>query len=472
MKYNKLKPIYKSIINLKAFFLKKGYVLAIMLMVLLSCSDFIEVDPPKNILVSETVFDDSATVESALASVYYNLREYGIVGYGLSADMGIYADELDYYASNSHDLSVYLHSMTPINSKVANYWKNAYKLIYAVNDIIKGVDDSKALGADEKATFKGQALFMRAYLHFVLANIYGDVPLVTTTDYQTNNTIGRTAANEVYDAIIADLTLAVSLLDSSDPTGERVIPNKAAGNALLARVYLYTENWEMAEATASLLIDGFELETDLSKVFLKESTETIWQFKSDPADTRNTHEANQFIIQAIPGNRYSLSNALLNSFEEGDLRYDDWIGSFTSADGLTTLYFPYKYKALLSEVESLEYTIVFRLAEQYLIRAEARAQQGDMAGAQEDLNRIRSRAGLDDTPATSKASLLDAILHERFVELFTEQGHRWFDLKRSGKAGEILGSVKPNWKSTDVFWPIPESELEINPNLLPQNKGY
>tara|TARA_R110002050_G_scaffold293609_2_gene450219 strand:+ start:8214 stop:9569 length:1356 start_codon:yes stop_codon:yes gene_type:complete len=450
----------------------RSCILAITLLGLNSCSDFVEVDPPKNILVSETVFDDAATVESALASVYYNMRQYGIVGYNISADMGIYADELDYYASNSNDLSVYLHSITPINSNVSNYWTNAYSLIYAVNNIINGVEDSASLSADEIATFKGQALFIRAYLHFILVNIYGDIPLVKTTDYLINNTIGRTSVNEVYDAIIDDLTLAVSLLDSSDSTGERVIPNKAAGNALLARVYLYTENWELAESTASLLIDEFELETDLSKVFLKDSKETIWQFKPDPTNIRNTSEANQFIIQAIPGNRYALSNVLLNSFEENDLRFDQWVGSFTSADGLTTLFFPYKYKALLNEVESLEYSIVLRITEQYLIRAEARAQLGNIVGAQHDLNNIRNRAGLDDTIAGTKASLLDAILHERFVELFSEQGHRWFDLKRTGKAGELLELVKPNWKATDVIWPIPESELELNQNLLPQNTGY
>lgn len=116
--------------------------------------------------------------------------------------------------------------------------------------------------------------------------------------------------------------------------------------------------------------------------------------------------------------------------------------------------------------------MVFRLAEQYLIRAEARAQQGDATGAKADINAIRNRAGLPDTDADGQASILAAIEHERRIEFFTEWGHRWFDLKRTGRADAVLSPIKPNWQSTDVLFPIPLQEIENNPNLLPQNAGY
>ncbi|WP_103192136.1 RagB/SusD family nutrient uptake outer membrane protein [Formosa algae] len=472
MRNNKASKQYISFSYYTAFLVISHILVFILICSMTSCSDFVEVDPPKNTLVSETVFEDAATVESALANIYYNMREQGIVSYDIGADMGIYADELDYYASNANDLSLYLHSVTAINSNVLSYWTNAYSLIYAANDIIEGVTKSKALNADEISLYKGQALFIRAYLHFILTNIYGAIPFITSTDYVTNNTISRTPIQDVYEFIIEDLNLAVILLDSKVLTDERVIPNQATVNALLSRVYLYTENWEMAEVTSSLLVDEFELESDLSKVFLKESKETIWQFKPDASNVRNTYEANSFIIQVVPGNLYALSNTLLHSFETDDLRFEQWVGRYTSEDGLTTLYFPYKYKALLNEVESLEYSIIFRLAEQYLIRAEARAQLGNISGSQSDLNTIRNRAGLENTTADSKEAVLDAIAQERSIELFSEQGHRWFDLKRTGEAGSVLELVKPNWKATDVLWPIPESEIEINPNLRPQNSGY
>ncbi|MDO5969574.1 RagB/SusD family nutrient uptake outer membrane protein, partial [Flavivirga aquimarina] len=121
---------------------------------------------------------------------------------------------------------------------------------------------------------------------------------------------------------------------------------------------------------------------------------------------------------------------------------------------------------------SEEYPVVFRLAEQYLIRAEARAELGKISEAQSDLNVIRNRAGLGNTTASTKEALRDAILDERQVELFTERGHRWFDLKRRGEAADVLAPLKPSWQDTDVLFPIPESELLLNPNLLPQNDGY
>ncbi|MGV8815352.1 MAG: RagB/SusD family nutrient uptake outer membrane protein [Gelidibacter sp.] len=236
-------------------------------------------------------------------------------------------------------------------------------------------------------------------------------------------------------------------------------------------MYLYTEQWELAEAMAHNLIDLYSLEPNLNEVFLKESTETIWQLKSGVAP-RNTQEANQLVIRFIPGQKYALTQDLLGSFEKGDLRYTNWVGRLSNSDHTSTLYFPHKYKAILTETERLEYSIQFRVAEQYLIRAEARAQRGDIAGAQKDINVLRIRAGLPNTTASNLSELMDAILQERRVELFAEQGHRWFDLKRTGNANAILNALKPNWKVTDVLFPIPEAELQFNPNLLPQNNGY
>src|SRR5699024_8636093 len=135
-------------------------------------------------------------------------------------------------------------------------------------------------------------------------------------------------------------------------------------------------------------------------------------------------------------------------------------------------YFPRKYKEDLNTKESLEYSILFRLAEQYLIRAEARVHLGKIAKAQNDLNKIRNRAGLPNTIAHTEKELVEAIIQERQIELFTEYGQRWFDLKRTHKAAEALSPIKPNWKDTDILLPLPESELELNPNLQPQNKGY
>ena len=113
-----------------------------------------------------------------------------------------------------------------------------------------------------------------------------------------------------------------------------------------------------------------------------------------------------------------------------------------------------------------------RLAEIYLIRAEARAQLGTLSGAQTDLNAVRQRANLPPTTASSQEALLDAIATETLHEFFTEQGTRWFNLVRTSKASETLQPIKPAWQPTDVLLPVPQAELLANPNLQPQNPGY
>jgi len=108
----------------------------------------------------------------------------------------------------------------------------------------------------------------------------------------------------------------------------------------------------------------------------------------------------------------------------------------------------------------------------YLIRAESKAHIGDLSGAKEDINSIRSRAGLANTTAITQDEILDAILEERRLELFTEFGHRFFDLKRFNKIQPVLSAIKPGWDASDILFPIPEAELNLNPNLQPQNQGY
>lgn len=124
-----------------------------------------------------------------------------------------------------------------------------------------------------------------------------------------------------------------------------------------------------------------------------------------------------------------------------------------------------------------EYLMLFRLGEQYLIRAEARAHQGNVGEAQNDLNAIRNRAGLPNTTASDTSSLYVAILRERQVELFSELGQRWLDLKRTGKVDEVMQVVTPlkangaNWQSYQQWYPVPYSDIQKNTNLR-QNDGY
>jgi hypothetical protein len=168
-----------------------------------------------------------------------------------------------------------------------------------------------------------------------------------------------------------------------------------------------------------------------------------------------------------------LSPQLLSSFEPNDTRYTSWVG--VSTVGTTNYYYANKYKIKSTAPATTETLVVLRLAEQYLIRAEARAQQNNLAGAISDLNVIRTRAGLPGTTATAQADILAAIGKERRVELFTEMGHRFFDLKRTGNIDAVMAIVSPqkgsNWASYMQYWPIALSETQRNPNLK-QTPGY
>jgi hypothetical protein len=118
--------------------------------------------------------------------------------------------------------------------------------------------------------------------------------------------------------------------------------------------------------------------------------------------------------------------------------------------------------------------MVLRLAEQYLVRAEARLKQNKLTGnnsAASDLNAIRHRAGLLNSTAITSEALMAEVLEQRKLELFSEWGHRWLDLKRTGNATNVLGPVKASWQPTDTLYPIPKYEL-INNHNLTQNEGY
>jgi hypothetical protein len=332
--------------------------------------------------------------------------------------------------------------------------------------------------------------FLRAFFYFYLVNLFGDVPLTSTTDYRINNRLPRTPASQVYHFILQELNEAQANLSSDfvdgylKKTSERIRPTKWAASALLARVHLYLKNWAAAEAQATLVLNNMELrlEPDLNRVFLSASKEAIWQLQPMP----NSYTTDGYMYILIPLGPddiirpVSLRPALLSQFETGDTRLEQWIGHITfPASGTsrdTTFYFPYKYKVGFNPPPSTkEYLMVLRVAEQYLIRAEARAHQGNLDGAKQDLNQIRARAGLPPTAAMTQQEVVEAIWHERQVELFTEWGHRWLDLKRTGAIDSVMIRVAVEkggtWQPHLKLFPIPQYEIEQNPNLV-QNPGY
>lgn len=448
--------------------------LGIFLFFLLSaCEDYLEIDPPQSQIVGELVFEEKNLAESALAGIYIDGLNRIMHATWFTTYIGLYTDELEYAGSQISLYEDFINNnVLTTNSTNLSFWSQNYAAIYKANALIEGMDKSTKINIVDKNRIKGEALFFRAYLHFYLVNLYGDIPYISTSDYTKNSKVSKMPVQEVYTHLISDLIAAKELLPENYFTGERVHANKWAASALLSRVYLYSGQWEEAESESTALITNnlFTKETDLSKVFLKESTSTILSLKSQ--GTNNAGDGTFYLLgpDYISSHSRWLTSYVAEAFESGDLRRSLWVGSAVRNDEM--VYYSSKYKETSNTTPSKEYSVLLRIEEQYLIRAEARAHLEDITGAQGDLNTIRNRADLGNTDAATVNDLLEAVLHERQVEFFLELGHRFFDLKRMGFADAVLSPIKPGWNATDILLPIPESEILLNPNLLPQNPGY
>lgn len=456
--------------------IKTSIAIALIFISILSCDSFVESELPNNQLTGPAIFKDKITADAAMSNVYASIRNAGLLTgaeFGISNRLGCYADELDFYGNVSNITNeFYNNSLLPLNQGIQVYWNTSYNQIYMVNAVYEGVAASNTIPTEDANRLKGEALFTRALLHFYLVNLFGDIPYIATTNYQTNSSVTRKPTPEVYDKIIEDLTTALNLVPENYYGTGRARPNKATVNALLARSYLYMGLWAEAANAASAVLNQTGLytnEPDMQKVFLKACPETIWQLPPHP-EGRNTFEAATFTVLAAPPNSIALTQELIDIFSDNDLRKMFWISSITGNS--QTYYFAHKYKQNNPGATSTEYSIIFRLAELYLIRAEARANQGEIISALEDLNHSRQKAGLEELIGLDQQQLLIEIASERRKELFTEFGHRFFDLKRTNTINNTLGASKPGWNNTDQLFPIPENELSANPNLLPQNPGY
>lgn len=441
-----------------------------------SCEKLLEIDPPQTDLVTATVFRSDATANAAVQDIYFFIRNNGFVSgnsWGISFLGALYGDEmLNYSFSQFTQYQQFNDNMLQANNSVlTRLWSNSYTTIYKCNSVLEGLETSNNVSPAMKARLAGEGLFIRAMNYFYLVNLWGDVPLVLSTDYQVNNSISRSSKEIIYNQIIEDLKSAEEKLpaDYSLYNNERVRANRAAASALLARVYLYQQEWDKAEHKANEVISQvslYSIVNNLELVFSTTSQEAILQIWSP---TLPNDQGNFFIYSFGPGGA-AFRPEFVSSFEPDDKRWTTW-GQAVDVQG-TMYYGAVKYKSVVRPPEN--FATILRLAEQYLIRAEARAQLNKITGpnsAESDINLIRSRAGLDATSVATKEAMLLLIEQERLHELFTELGHRWFDIKRTGRAAEILTPIKPDWQSYKELFPIPEKQIINDPNVT-QNPGY
>lgn len=432
-----------------------------------SCRKYLQIGNTSDKQLASQVFTNDGSANSAIAGIYRTLRD-NLAGntFNITIQAGLTSDELVSFLPGPPSEDYHNNAIQPNDYYLP--WPSLYQCIYQANAVIEGLQVGNNLPTTSKNQYLGEAKFMRAFCYFYLLNLFGNVPLLTSTNVQVNSSASNASDSDIYNQIITDLKDAQQDLvnNYSYGGGEKVRANSWVATAFLARVYLCQKNWAEAEKQATAVIDSknYSLLPSPDGVFNKNNSEAILQLSNTPSDIIS--DPSNFIFDIAP--KIILSDELVNAFQLTDLRRQFWIQSgIYNGD---TYYYPIKYSSLA--LNPPEYYTLFRLAEQYLIRAEARAEQGNIQDAESDLNTIRARANLPAITNLNQPNCIDSIFQERRLEFFAEIGQRWIDLKRTGRIDSVMAKAKPvEWKPFAALWPIPLTDIQSNSNLK-QNPGY
>ena len=449
---------------------------------LVSCSEILEIDPPTDTLTEEEVYGNAANIKTAFTGLYsWHIHQNASYYQYLDLYLPLMSDELKSDNTSSYGI-YYQNTYLPTLSMMGNIWSTLYESIYQTNNFIEHVEATSLLGEETQKEYIAVAKWFRAYDYFLLSNLYGDVPLILKSSISEAKGVGRTKIAVINNQITNDLLFVEQNLANTEETRKNVRTRLTIGaaQALLARHYLYTEQWQDAADAATKLIESgvYSLEPDVNKVFLSSSKEVIFGFDMDGWQGTGTYQGYTrhgilFIPTTTKKVTYNLTDELANAITSDTLDARiNWVDYLTISE--KKVYYPYKYKNNTNATASnYELQVFFRLAEQYLIRAEARAHLSDIEGALADINAIRSRAGVEPVEASTTAEVLTLVEEERRKELFIEgQGHRWFDLKRTSRADAVYSQLDyKKWESHKVLLPIPNMQILNNGNLT-QNPGY
>lgn len=432
---------------------------------LVSCKKFLDVTPKESITSAQTIFD-KASAEEALRGVYSALANADYYGTGFQSIAYLSGDNVQWTGSQSQIQEFINHKVSAENATISGAWTAIYRTINRANLVIHKVPavTDPLLTTALKDQFIGEAYFIRALAYFDLARTWGGAPIITnpTVSYTDNYGIRRSTQTATYAQALADLNNAETLLK---PTTERYRANQKTVWALKARYYLYQKDWANADAYASKLIEdptSYKLVTPYNSFFagnVRGTIESVFEIFYNGTTEVNTHRG-QWQPQINGGTRQWAPStgllALVNNAATGGNR-----NTLVAKDNQNRWYGNLYYRSPASDP-----SYIIRIAELFLIRAEARAQLNNLTSAIEDLDAIRDRAGLAATTATTQADLLLAIENERRLE-FAFEPHRWFDLVRTDRAKTVLNFTDAN----KYLMPLPSQQIQID-TALKQNDSY
>lgn len=489
--------------TMKKYFLLP--ILALAALVFGSCEKFLELEPESqgiaiNNTSSDSIFFKSASeAEAALAGVYRDFKnEYFELDYFVNGDGQ--SDDAYAGADNPANFQIDDYKLDATNSNVSRDWRYLYASIGKCNTVINNVRavNDPAMTADRKEEIVGEASFIRAFMYFQAVQLWGDVPLqlkeVKTISAATLEEIypqifpARAPQAEVYAQIILDLETALAKVPAT--AANKGYATKGTVNAVLAKVYATRapQDWaKVKQYCDAVIAGGYTLMPnydDLWNSANENTAESIFEINYDGGTTDGNWGTKMF--RGLDWKKFNIpSNDLLAAYElEGDNKrknanviFADVSGKWSDAHWPQTMY-PFVNKWRNFQEGSNQNYIFIRLADIILLKAEALNELGDPAGAATLVNQIRARVSLSPTLATSQAEMRIAIERERRLELAFE-GHRWYDLKRTGRAIEVMNNAKGvngaslgyNLTPERLVWPIPQAELDKNISLR-QNPGY
>lgn len=431
--------------------MKNLYIALISFLLVTACTSDLD-QFPTNIASSDSLTSYEGILNAAYFYQHSGATPMAVMG-DFRADNGLMEEEpypsFDRYDGDLVDME---------DQFFGPFYTGMYKSILSANNVIEN---------SGSATEVGEAKFLRALAHFKLVRAFGDVPvnLVATPSTTDNSILARQPASAVYNQIIADLNDAVAALGA----GSNGRASKMAAQGMLGKVYMQQGDYSSAVSPLAAVVTGatgasIMLQDNFADVFGVDNdlnSEIIYatQISSSINDEYGFSEFWSWSAGLDTKSLTPLDPSLVAAFDAspGDLRRAVTIDT----DKMSSPKFPQTGGPDHDWIE-------LRLADVILLYAEALNETGNSSGAVAELNKIRTRAGLEGSAASSKAEVATAIANERRLELAFE-GHRWFDLVRTGTVDAAMGqAINPQYH----LFPLPISEVLASAGVITQNAGY
>ena len=499
------------------------YISAMLVLLIVSCTDLEE--DPVGVLSPEGFFQTPADVEAAIFGAYGRMASEPYYGRKLTLTLQLLSDMCDIgdrgTPARRQEINDFITESN--NGMVSEFWPRSYEIISAANAAIAGAD----LLADDVVTeerrneLKAEARFVRAFTYYHLVQLFSAIPYIdyVVEDPETVKTLAKTPEEEVYASIIEDLEFGQQYLPMQHPSNVRTRRSKGTAYTMLASVYLTRGDWQQAYNHAKWVIDnagelGYGLVPDFQTLFVATEEdglpEHIFAVDFLGSQTGSGGE-NDDLMGAITGIRGADQNgwsvsvpsmAVYETWDPRDYRRKVSIEDSTLVGGVLAPYIEYQqvqrpHIAKFARFPGNSNTegrysdhnyVCFRYAEVLLIAAEALNEiSGPTAEAMGYVNQIRARARnwagmMTDFPENvmggiSKDDFRDLVLDERRLERAFEF-KRWYDIKRRQLGEEAFTastSLEPHANfdpGKHYLLPLPQDELDRNPNLAPQNPGY